>query len=165
MSSSDPSTSLQAPPFQDDLEHLCRQARRMFVRLLQVSDIRPAPGLAPTRDTCLYASTMLAEMLHRFGGCRTTIRGGDGKLDGGYVHEQGERFGHFWVEVVSADGQAFVCDIAADQFGADPVVVLPLEASQARYVCGNQAEVSRQADGLMAEVLATQRKGLRGLSL
>ncbi len=141
------------PPFQEDLEHQCRQARHIFLQLLHASDIRPDPGQAPTHNTCLYASTLLAEMLHRFGGCRATIRGGDGQDDGGYVAAQGVQFGHYWVEAVTADGQAFVCDITADQFGGEPVVVLPVQDCLDRYVCGNQEVVSRQADELMAQIL------------
>jgi hypothetical protein len=69
------------------------------------------------------------------------VRGGDGDKDGGLKDAAGNLRGHYWVEGTAANGDTFIADITADQFGYPPVVVLSLEEGRSLYVSGDQAVV------------------------
>lgn len=96
-------------------------------------------NVASTRETCLYASLMLAAMLTR-GGYPTRIRGGDGDMDGGLLTST-SRHGHYWCEATSDDVD-FVVDLTADQFGFERVIIKRANATDwPRYIPGCQDTV------------------------
>jgi len=67
------------------------------------------------------------------------ICGGDGFNDGGYLDVSGVLRGHYWVEARNAEGQCFILDITADQFGGPEMVCAPLGQGEAlKYCKGNQ---------------------------
>lgn len=116
-----------------------------------------ASGAPVTAGACLHASFLLSDSLARFTGCSTAIRGGDGKKDGGALGRDGTWYGHYWVEATRADGQCFVADITADQFGHAPVVVMPLEEAVIRYRPGHQPTVDEAVSALAGEIRAAGR--------
>lgn len=117
------------------LMDLAYAARSIHERLLRLSY-----GNTKTAGSCLYGTYLLAEMLKQFmPGSVVTVRGGDGQGAGGYQDALGQWHGHYWVEL-EFSGELLVMDITADQFGSDPVVVLPLATAFA-YIPGCQALV------------------------
>jgi len=132
-------------PFQDYLS----DTRRMLMVLLEASNITDG-----TKGTCLYACILLEKTLNQFEreGC-AMIRGGDGEGDGGYRDDAGDWHGHFWVEATDSDGQGYILDVTADQFGGSETVCLRLdEPSAARYRNGDQTIVDEQVSYLMQEM-------------
>jgi hypothetical protein len=116
-------------------------------------------GAPLTEGSCWYGSYLLSKMLGQFlSGCSAVIRGGDGCGDGGYLDVKGAWHGHYWVEVTTPDG-CFVVDVTADQFGAAPIVVLPIEKAAAQYCPGDQAVVDAQVEEAVAEL---RQAGLSG---
>jgi hypothetical protein len=144
------------------LEALCTQARSMFLMLLRASDIAAQEGKVLSTNTCMYASVLLSELLHKFGQCRATICGGDGERDGGYFDALGRGHGHYWVEAVLGDGRTYVCDITADQFGGPEVVVRPKAHVGGTYQPGDARRVGQHADRVLAEILATRELSAAG---
>lgn len=100
------------------------------------------PGLLNGSDgACLHASMLLAALMTKFGPCKPCIRGGNGYLGFGATDLAGTWHGHYWLEALMPSGTFFIIDITADQFGFDPVVVIPLGESGSRYKAGDQMEV------------------------
>ncbi|PLZ02603.1 hypothetical protein CY652_10050 [Burkholderia sp. WAC0059] len=125
--------------------------RGIFIRVLAVSKIGDVSG------TCLWASILLQQSLEKFGECEAVVRGGEGYLDGGAIDPSGVWHGHYWVEGVSSGGAAFVVDIAADQFGWPPVVVMSIERARERYRPGEDRRTQETVDdelGMMKERFA-----------
>jgi hypothetical protein len=122
-------------------------------RQIHESLLRKSLGHRQTKGSCAYAAYMLDVLIKRFRpDLSSCIRGGDGVEDGGYFDDKGRGFGHYWVEI-DDKGQRFVADITADQFGAEPIQLLPLSATAGSYIPGN-AE-------LVAEQMAEFGEGLR----
>lgn len=133
---------------------IVEQGRAIHKQLLAMS-----LGTPHTEGSCWYGSYLLSKMLEQFlPGCSAAIRGGDGCGDGGYQDAQGDWHGHYWVEVTTPDG-GFVVDVTADQFGAAPIVVLPIEKAAAQYRPGDQAGVDAQVEEAVAEL---RQAGLSG---
>ena len=131
-----------SPQLMEIVEH----GRAIHEQLLETS-----LGAPLTEGSCLYGSYLLSKMLEQFlPGCSAAIRGGDGCGDGGYLDVQGVWHGHYWVEATTLEG-CFVVDVTADQFGAAPVVVLPV-ARAVHYCPGNQALVDLQVKEAVAEL-------------
>lgn len=120
--------------------------RRLFEQIIQ-----DALKTSDTAGTCLYASLMLVELLNKFMHAQAIVRGGGPPLDGGVLGPDGVLRGHYWVEL-EVSGARFVVDVTADQFGYEPVVILPIEEARNRYTPGNQANVdaavSKELKGL-----------------
>lgn len=97
---------------------------------------RPAPGLAPSWSMCGFSSAFVAPILARLTGDKWVVRGGAPieeadirdvtGLYGGMRGRDGALHGHFW----ATDGRTVV-DLTSDQFGWDPVTVVP--ADDRRY--------------------------------
>jgi len=124
-------------PFQDYLSG----ARDIHIALLNASNITGG-----TAGTCLYACVLLEKMLNQFEreGC-AVICGGDGEGDGGYLDDAGNWHGHFWIEATDDEGQRYVLDVTADQFGGPEVVCARLDQPEsARYRKGNQTIADEQ---------------------
>lgn len=139
-----------SPQLMEIVEH----GRAIHEQLLETS-----LGTPHTEGSCWYGSYLLSKMLGQFlPGCSAAIRGGDGCGDGGYRDAQGDWHGHYWVEVTTPDG-CFVVDVTADQFGAAPIVVLPIEKAAAQYCPGDQAVVDAQVEEAVAEL---RQAGLSG---
>jgi hypothetical protein len=108
-------------------------------------------GLPVTTGLCRGVSAGVQEVLeHRFPDCHWTVSGGFGeeysvdrpdslhefvdtaRFPGGMVDLKGAWSGHFWVEGAHPDSaDAIIVDLAADQFGHDPILVI--DASDPRY--------------------------------
>lgn len=117
----------------DELQKVIKQSRISLEEILW-----NGLGTKETKGSCLYACKFTEVLLSNF--CKDAVvyyRGGDGLGDGGYRDSNGVMQGHYWLEV-HLDQDKYVVDITADQFGADPIVIIPLsEASQ--YILGDQS--------------------------
>lgn len=108
-----------------------------------------------TAGSCLYAAILLQMMIRLYCGrdC-AVIRGGDGRRDGGYIDGTGSAHGHYWVEAATDDGERYVLDVTADQFGGPPVVQMPLATASGIYLPGDQrtidAHVSEELGAMAA---------------
>lgn len=119
-----------------DLKSFAETTRRALEPGLECD----ADGGAISAGSCLYASILLAETLGRFSLSSAVIRGGSGERGQGARGVDGQWHGHYWVEVMTAAGEHLVIDITADQFGHEPVRVLPY-AKASDYNPGEQSEV------------------------
>jgi len=115
-----------------------------LVELAHVARRSIEPGMphhgatAASEGTCLHATLIFVALMRRFsaGMGSVTVRGGHG----GALDVSGVWRGHYWAEVIW-EGAPFVVDITADQFGYEPVVVMPLLQSRSRYRPGPQKPV------------------------
>ncbi len=130
-----------------EVSDICAGIRRIFERAVVAS------GLDSTAGTCMYGSLLLHQSLEKFAGCQVRVRGGDGCADGGALALDGSWHGHYWVEGRTADGVEFVADITADQFGREPVVLLPLEAARDIYRPGDDEKVRGSAAECLADIM------------
>ena len=89
-----------------------------------------------TTGSCAYACVILKKAFQQFTEFNTHFRGGDGLADGGYMNEQGQLFGHYWLEV-NTPSETYVVDITADQFGGEAVIIIPHKQAT-QYLAGNQ---------------------------
>lgn len=119
----------------DELKAVANVARLIFIAML--NDYESGTG---TEGTCAFSTVLVKCMLENRTSFKVTQKGGDGQGDGGYFDAAGGH-GHYWLEVDTPVG-AYVVDITADQFGADPVVVVP--ASSPQYIPGDQQLVDEQ---------------------
>lgn len=129
-----------------ELLDLVNHTRGMYVHILKES------GEQTTSGSCFYAANLLAELTRKFLHTDSAVCGGDGLLDGGYFDENGQGFGHYWAEVVDSTGQRWIVDITADQFGDQPVVLLPEADGRAKYRPGRQALVAAHVQTNWTEV-------------
>jgi len=97
-------------------------------------------GQAISAGSCLYATVLLAETMSRFMTASVVVRGGSGKNGVGARDVHGQWQGHYWLEARTPCGAFWVIDITADQFGHEPVRVIPLSEA-ADYRPGDQAEI------------------------
>lgn len=120
----------------DELRQFAAITRRSVEPGLQ----QDALGQPISAGSCLQASLVFILLMRRFGGGSARIRGG-APPTAGCLDRSGTLRGHYWVEVLTAEGTTFVVDVTADQFGYEPVVVLPLPESLQLYRPGPQDEV------------------------
>ena len=125
-----------------------------FMRGVLLRALKDSIASEDTTNTCAYACVLLSVSLGKFFGLEVQFQGGGGGLDGGFVDLAGVARGHYWLKATAPSGEAWVVDITADQFGGDPVVVLPFSESEERYVPGDQSTVDRGIGELMAEIMA-----------
>lgn len=131
---------------QHELQALGELARRCIEPGLSVD----ACGAAASAGSCLHAALMVTILLKRFGPGHSVVRGGRPEGAGARdVHCVWQ--GHYWVEVQLPAVGVFIVDIVADQFGYEPVVVLPLEQAHHRYRAGPQREVDEAFEDLVRE--------------
>jgi hypothetical protein len=130
----------------EELQQFAAVARRSLEPGLQ----RDGAGEPLSAGACLHASLVVVMLLRRFGRGKALVRGG-GPPDAGSLDSCGAWRGHYWVEVLTLEGEAFIVDVAADQFGFEPVIVLPLLQSLPRYQPGPQDEVDEAFDDLVRE--------------
>lgn len=118
-----------------ELQELAELARRSIEPGLQ-GDGSDGPKSA---GACLHACLVVVMLLKRFGRGTPVVRGGSGGA--GALDTFGQWRGHYWVEVQTPNGQTFVVDVTADQFGHDAVIVMPINVASERYRTGPQREV------------------------
>lgn len=126
----------------DELQELASLARQS----LEPGLPRGAASAPNSAGACLHACLVLVVLIKRFGRGVPSIRGGS--VGAGARDTLGQWRGHYWTVVRMPGGSEFVVDITADQFGHEPVVVMPLSAASDRYRYGPQAEV----DAAFAEI-------------
>lgn len=114
-----------------ELANMVHEIRDQFLRIL-IESIENTD----TKGTCGYACYFTKDLLDHFTDFKTTVRGGDGNGDGGYIDSNGGIQGHYWLEVVGAH-DTYIVDITADQFGDEPIIILPISTTD-RYVNGCQ---------------------------
>lgn len=114
---------------------IARDLRSIHLRMLQA-----AGAATDTAGSCLHASILLCQAINQFGVGRARICGGRPQDGTGYFDGR-ELHGHFWVEVLDAHGLEWIVDITADQFGADPVVVILVAQGRGRYRASNAQKV------------------------
>lgn len=124
-----------------ELNAIAGLARRSIEPGLQ-SD---AEGRTISAGACLHASMVVLILLRKFSRAKAVVRGGPERQ--GAKDVEGKWRGHYWVETDMPSGERFVVDVTADQFGHEPVVVLPVELAGERYKAGEQGEVD---EALMA---------------
>lgn len=107
-------------------------------------------GAAVSSGACLHAALVFLLLWRRFGQGAARVRGGAPPA-AGCLNQAGALCGHYWVEVDTPDGEAFVVDLTADQFGYEPVVVMPLALASRSYRPGPQQEVDEALDDLALE--------------
>lgn len=100
--------------------------------------------------TCGFACQFASSLIPKFYGFQVAIRGGDGLNDGGYIDPEGNKHGHYWLEVYTPD-QAYIFDITVSQFGQDLPMVLPLEGNK-HYINGCQNRVDEHMKELMSGI-------------
>lgn len=114
------------------------------------------PGLPKGTDhkpnsagACLHACILLMLLLKKYGHGLPSVRGGS---DGcGARDTTGQWRGHYWTVVRMSSGSEFLVDITADQFGYEPVVVMPLDEASDRYRDGPREDVDAVFKELSAE--------------
>lgn len=129
------------------IEEIALAIRDVFERMLQSSI-----HAVDTQGTCLYGSIFLSQSLNQFANVKCRVTGGGPPMDGGYTDRRGRVHGHYWVSGITADGQPFVADITADQFGDEPIQVFFDAADRGRYHPGNQAVVDEHVALELREV-------------
>jgi hypothetical protein len=129
-----------------EIEPICHDMRQVYEMILSSSGVNGVTG------SCMYASVLLRRSLERFGACNVRICGGDGAQDGGAIDEYGKWHGHYWAEGRTASGFELVADITADQFGFEPVVVMPLSTARSRYVPSDDKAVQEAVDKIEQEL-------------
>lgn len=92
--------------------------------------------------TCALACVLLETTISKWTGMPVVVRGGAGERNEGILCLDNVWRGHYWVEVETESGP-MVLDITADQFGMEPLVLIPL-AEASRYRAGDQEEVDEQ---------------------
>lgn len=122
---------VESAPELDKILEMATEIRSMFINMLKDSMKTDA-----TQGSCAFACFFAKNVFDRFTDYQTAYRGGDGNGDGGYIDSDGIHHGHYWLNIQTAT-EAYIVDITADQFGADPVTVLPLSKAQ-HYVSGCQ---------------------------
>jgi len=123
-----------------------------MIRLLE-----SATGRKEAEGACLYASILLSQTLNRFTPHRAQVRGGGPPLAGGFLDRTGQLRGHYWVEVATsteagAGPASFIVDITADQFGEEPVLILPVDIAREHYIAGDQSRIDMHVAEEMAEI-------------
>ena len=117
------------------IAEMCAQIRPVFLQMLQDS-IKSTD----TKGSCAFACYFAKHAFEQFTDYKVFYRGGDGNGDGGYLDQKGQSQGHYWLELITTSGNSFIVDLTSDQFGDEPVVVIPL-AENARYVNGCQETI------------------------
>lgn len=129
----------------DELKAVANVARLIFMAILKDSGFG-----VKTEGSCAHSTFVLKAMLENHTNFKVTQKGGDGEGDGGYFDAAGGH-GHYWTEVDTPAG-AYVVDITADQFGADPVVVVP--ATSPKYIPGDQQLVDEQFEEFTQSIIS-----------
>jgi hypothetical protein len=117
-------------------------------RRIHETVLATALGSTNTEGSCFYACLLLRESINRFTWFRAIVRGGDG-VTAGFRDRTGTLRAHYWLEAepdpehleACETAEVLTVDITGDQFGAPPVVMVPVSASSAQYIPGDQAEV------------------------
>lgn len=129
----------------EKIRELATSVRHIFMAIL--ADCNAGSS---TKGCCAHATFLTWQCFEKFSSYQCILRGGDGAEDGGYIDVSGNRHGHYWLQVATETG-AYIVDITADQFGAPPVVVLPLHNND-QYMPGDQELVDKQFNQLFAEI-------------
>lgn len=132
---------------EDQLLIIAKLARRSIEPGLATD----ATGAVVSAGSCLYASFVVVMLINRFGRGRAVVRGG-GHAEAGARDVNGVWHGHYWADVSLPEGDGFTVDITADQFGYEPIVVLPLDSARLRYRPGPQCEVDAALEVLAQEI-------------
>ncbi len=111
-------------------------------------------GKPSSAGTCLLICVGAAFALKRFGMAQATVRGGSGEQGEGALATDGAWRGHYWLEVALKSGEVFVVCLTSDQFGYEPISVLPLYESRSRFVPGDQEAVDEAAREAKSQILA-----------
>lgn len=129
-----------------DVTELAISARRSIEPGLPSDGV----GSLLSAGACLHACLVVVMLCKRFGQGVPAVRGGADRA--GALDMSGRWCGHYWVEVQMPSGSTFVVDVTADQFGYEPVVVLPISQSMGRYRKGSQREVDDAFSKLASEM-------------
>lgn len=107
---------------------------------LQAQTTLNTPCDTPDQGMCRFTVAYLQAVLQKHG-VKLTIAGGSPWLPkfptGGFFASDGKWYGHYWL----TDGQ-YIYDIAASQFGADDVVITPV--NDPRYQANFSKEELRE---------------------
>lgn len=131
---------MQGPSLIDEIAEFARNMRIA----LEPGLLKNERGDAISEGSCLYASVLVASSINRYCLASAVICGG-GDGFAGARDKHGELQGHYWVKATLKDGGVVIVDITADQFGHEPVRVLPLVDAKPWYVAGPQGIVDDAA--------------------
>lgn len=112
---------------------------------------------------CLYAAVLVLVTVHRFELGTARVRGGAGDDNNGTLGTDGRWHGHYWVEVADVQGEQYVVDITADQFGHPPVRVIPVADAAASHRAGEQSTVDQAVQELVDDLQEQFVLDLRGI--
>lgn len=118
--------------------------------LMYKTMVLEALGHEDLTGTCAFGCKFMKSILDRFFNLSVIIRGGDGSEDGGFIDPEGNKHGHYWLEV-STPEQAYIIDITVKQFGDDLPMVMLLEGNK-QYLNGNQTLVDQHISELMSGI-------------
>lgn len=105
-----------------------------------------------TNGACLYASILLSITLRKFSDSSCVVCGGSPSENSGIVDKNGVLQGHYWVEGNTYSGIEFIADIAADQFGYSPVVVMLKKNGKSLYIPGDADLIREHVDGQLKKI-------------
>lgn len=114
--------------------------------------LKTSLGHQDTSNSCVYAAVLLCALLNRFSGGSALVRGGGPVEDCGLKDSGGKLHGHYWVEGRTGNGEQYVADITADQFGYEPVIVLPLTEASLLYLAGDQRDVDEYVREIESQI-------------
>lgn len=137
----------------NEIWDIIRSTRDIFIRILADST-----GTTETGGSCLYACILLSDLINRFTKAQAKICGGGPPDQGGARAPDGQMHGHYWVQL-DLQGHVFVADITADQFGYEPMLLLPMAQAQLIYTPGDQ----RMTDETVKETREDIEKDLTSL--
>ena len=106
------------------------------IRVIFLNALHETIKTDTTNGSCAFACFLAKNMLDKFTSFQTSYRGGDGHGDGGYIDSAGKSHGHYWLEV-KTPSNVYIFDITADQFGDEPIILLPFNQAK-QYVAGCQ---------------------------
>lgn len=113
---------------------LVDMARTQFLTFLKMA------GFSSTKQSCVFGSHYLYMILKRFGDpeLRVSIVSGGSDKTTGFRTNNGVIHKHMWVQC-ALDGQTWVADITADQFGFAPVCYVKLSDAQSAFLADELA--------------------------
>lgn len=141
---------------------IAASTRAILEGLVDLSGYRAGLSGSKVSGACLYASILVQISLEKFASCRAQIRGGSGESSMGIRCDDGVWRGHYWVEGLSKSGAHFLCDITADQFGLEQVVVWDASRSWDRYRSEAPDLVDRDVAAALREMAGERRLAEKG---
>lgn len=142
------------------LHNLATETRDILDRVIEASGYYGSTAGTRIGGTCLYACLLLRTALKKFAACSATIHGGGETSGTGLVCPDGTLCGHYWIQGTAPSGAAFLCDITADQFGYERIVLLDNTVSWAHYRPDAPAVIATHVADVLQDLARLRAPGL-----